>query len=201
MKQSGCKKILSRIYGSGRGKVFTPKDFHDLATGETVRQTLGRLTETGTIRRLMRGVYDYPVFSNLFQAPANPDPNSIAHAIARAFGWTIFPAGETALNVLGLSTQIQARYQYFSDGPSKKYDWSGGNLEFIHRPNKEITILSPKTAMLVQALKALGKERVNESVLLILRSKLNARELRRAESEARYVTTWVYEFIKRLSAE
>lgn len=199
MNKKSSQTILSRIYGRGRGAVFTPKDFHDLATAETVRQTLSRLAETGKIRRLLRGVYDYPVFSSLFQAPASPDPDAIAQAVARTHGWTILPSGETALNLLGLSTQVPARYQYFSDGPARKYSWDGGSLELIHRANREITVLSPVTALVVQALKSLGRSRIDETVISILRTRLTAAERGRAERESRYVTSWVYELIKKLA--
>lgn len=199
MNKKSSQTILSRIYGRGRGAVFTPKDFRDLATAETVRQTLSRLAETGKIRRLLRGVYDYPVFSSLFQAPASPDPDAIAQAIARTHGWTILPSGETALNLLGLSTQVPARYQYFSDGPAKKYSWDHGSLELIHRANRETTVLSPVTALVVQALKSLGRSRIDETVISILRTRLTAAERRRAEREGRYVTSWVYELIKKLA--
>ena len=199
MKDNSIRKILARIYGTGRGAVFTPKDFLDISTSETVRQSLRRLAAAGTIRRLLRGIYDYPAFSTLFDAPASPDPDAIARAIARTHGWTILPASETALNALGLSTQIPAHWRYFSDGPSKKYEWAGGKLVFTHRPNKETTVLSPRTALLVQALKALGKTRVDDAVMETLRAKLGPKERTRAEREARYVTAWVYEIIKRLS--
>ena len=118
-------KVSARICGTGRGKVFTPKDFLDLSSHESVRQILSRLAKKGEIRRLMRGVYDYPEFSKMLAAPASPDPDAIARAIARAHGWTIVPAGETALNMRGLSTQVPAHWQYFSDGPTKQYAWTG----------------------------------------------------------------------------
>ncbi len=201
MKTNISQKILSRIQGTGRGFVFTPKDFLDLATHETARQTLARFTKTGTIRRLMRGVYDFPAFSAMLNAPASPDPDAIARAIARAHGWTILPASETALNLLGLSTQVPANWRYFSDGPSKKYHWQGGKTVFVRRANKETTMLSAKTALLVQALKALGEDRIDAGVMKTLRSKLDGRDRIRALREARYVTSWVYEVIKKLSAK
>jgi len=201
MNQDKAGKILARIYGNGRGRVFTPKDFLDLASHENARQALGRLADEGTIRRLMRGVYDYPAFSALLNAPASPDPDAIARAIARAHGWTILPAGETALNLLGLSTQVPAQWQYFSDGPSKTYEWRGGSLVFKHRANKETTVLSPKTALLVQALKTLGQDRIDDSVVATLRAKFDKRERVRAIREARYATSWVYEIVKRLVAD
>ncbi len=199
--QASARQVLARIYGTGRGAAFTPKDFLDLASHETVRQALARLAEEGKIRRVARGVYDYPRFSTLLQVLAGPDPDAIARAMARTHGWTILPTGDTALNLLGVSTQVPAQWQYFSDGPSKTYEWSGGTLAFKHRPNKETTVLSPKTALIVQALKALGKRRVDDSTLATLRAKLDAKELARAVREARYATSWVYEIIKRLAAE
>ena len=89
----------------------------------------------------------------------------IARAVARSHGWTIVPTGEAALNRLGLSTQVPARWQYLSDGPTKTYSWSGGTIVFKHRTNKETTKLSSKTAMVVQALKALGKEHIDKGVI------------------------------------
>ena len=194
-------KAVARIYGMGRGKVFTPKDFLDLASHESVRQILSRLAKKGEIRRLMRGVYDYPEFSKMLAAPASPDPDAIAHAIARAHGWTIVPAGETALNMLGLSTQVPAHWQYFSDGPTKQYAWDGGSLLLKHRTNKETTGLSPKTALVVQALKTLGQAHVDDTVVAALSKVMDSRERARALKEARYATSWVYEIIKRLAAE
>jgi len=199
ISQTITSKILARIYGKGRGKVFTPKDFLDLAGHRTTRSILDRLTRQGTIRRVLPGVYDYPEYSNLLQALSSPDPDAIARAKARAQGWTILPSGETAMNLLGLSTQVPAKWEYFSDGPTRQYTWSGGTLAFKHRANKETSILSPKTALLVQALKTLGEKNVNQSIMVTLRTKFDAKELNRAIREAKYATSWVYDIIKRLA--
>jgi hypothetical protein len=195
------KRILQRIYGHGRGWVFIPKDFLDIASSDAVRQTISRLKKQGIIRRLMQGVYDYPSFSNLINAPSSPDPNAIARAIARANGWTILPTGDTALNLLGLSTQVPAQYQYFSDGPSKRYAWQGSTLVFKHRTNKESTSLSPRTALLVQALKRLGESGTDTAVMAALRKNFSTQELNLALKEARYATSWVYNAIKQLAAD
>ena len=89
MDQAIMDKTHFRIYGLGRGSVVTPKDFLDLASHETVRQILSRLANEAKIRRHLRELYEYPTFSTMLNAPANPDPDAIAQAIARARGWTI----------------------------------------------------------------------------------------------------------------
>ncbi|HTS05981.1 MAG TPA: DUF6088 family protein [Candidatus Eisenbacteria bacterium] len=84
MAQDPAGQILARIHGNGRGKVFTPTDFLHLASHETARKALGRLTQEGTIRRLMRGVYDCPAFSTFLNVPASPDPDDPPCAFGRA---------------------------------------------------------------------------------------------------------------------
>jgi len=201
MQKTTAQQIKARIHGRGRGAIFGPKDFLDLASHETARQTLLRLMEEGMIRRLKRGIYEYPQMSALFKAPAKPDPNEVAKTIARTHGWTILPSGDTALNMLGLSTQVPAQWQYFSDGPSKTYEWEGGTLRFKHRAIKETSNLSPSTALLVQALKALGKKRVDRSITEKIMAKMSEKDLARATHEAQYATSWVYEIIKAMAAE
>mgnify|MGYP007124327236 CR=1 FL=1 len=58
--QSIDSKILSRIYGRGKGCVITPGDFLDLGSRQAVDLALHRLAKKGTLRRLARGLYDYP---------------------------------------------------------------------------------------------------------------------------------------------
>ena len=199
--QTNESKILARIVRSGKGNAFTPKDFLDIANYEAAKKSLLRLNNAGRIRRTLRGVYDYPRFSAVRKGPASPDPDAIARAIARAHGWTLTPTGETALNLLGLSTQVPAKWQFLTDGPPKKYTWDGGSLQLIHRAGKDAAGLSPTTALVVQALKTLGKAQVNEDVMRILRNRLHPRDRTRALREARYTTAWVYEAIKQLAGD
>jgi hypothetical protein len=196
-----AKRILQRIYGHGRGWVFTPKDFMDIAGNAAIRQSLSRLNRQGTIRRLMQGIYDYPSFSKLLNSPSSPDPDAIAQTIARVNGWTILPIGDTVLNLLGLSTQVPAQYQYVSDGPSKRYTWKGSALIFKHRTNKETAILSYRTALLVQALKSLGQNNIDAAVLSVFREKFTIYDINLALREARYTRSWVYDIIKQLAME
>jgi hypothetical protein len=200
MSQLVSDKIIAKIYSNGRGHVFTAKDFSHIANAASVRTTLTRLTQKGTIRRLMRGIYEYPEYNQFINDFVNPSVNKVATAIARAHGWTIQPEGNAALNLLGLSTQVPAKWEYLSDGPSKCFSWAGGNVSFKHRTNKEITPLSSSTALLVQALKALGKDNVTDEMVERIGARLRKTDIQLALRESRYATSWVYEMIKRLSA-
>lgn len=53
-------RIMKRARSAGRGGVFTPSDFLDVAGRAAVDQALSRLVKSGALRRLTRGLYDYP---------------------------------------------------------------------------------------------------------------------------------------------
>jgi hypothetical protein len=192
-------KIISRIYGHGRGWVFTPKDFIDCGGRSAIDTALNRLVKKGIVRKCLRGIYDYPRYSNLFNAPASPEPDQIARTIARVHSWTIIPSGETALNLLGLSTQVPGKYIYFSDGTSRMYSWDGGVISFKKRAIKETAALSSCTALVVQALKAMGEKNVTLEVISKLKETLSDQDKKVALREAKYVTGWVYEMIKKIA--
>ena len=103
MTQAIKNKALNRIYGHGRGWAFSSKDFHDLGR---VDMALTRHMEAGTIRRVIRGIYDYPRFSELLNQQLAPDIHQVAQALARKFGWRIQPDGTAAMNLIGISTQV-----------------------------------------------------------------------------------------------
>jgi len=84
--QSVENRLLARIYGSGRGWSFSPKDFLDLGTRRSVDAALGRLTDKSTIRQVIRGIYDYPLYSELLQQEMGPDIHQVAKVLAREFG-------------------------------------------------------------------------------------------------------------------
>ena len=155
MNNGYIKEMRERIISSEDGTIFIAPDFADIADSATIRQGLKRLCQSGIIRRIIRGVYEKPKYSRLLEEYVATDPNAVAKALARNYHWTIVPCGNTALNLLGLSTQVTATWSFISDGPYKTYEWNSTKLEFKHRTNKEITNLSYTTSLIISALKTL----------------------------------------------
>ena len=149
----------------------------------------------------MRGVYYNPRYSQLIQEYEKPAIDEVAKAIARNFKWTIAPSGNTALNQLGLSTQVPAKWIYFSDGPYKTYQIGSQELEFKHRTNKEISGMSEKTILIIQALKELGEAQVTESVIQKLKRQLTDEEKITLLNEAKQTTVWIFNIIKKITQE
>jgi len=194
-------RIKERINAAPFGSIFTGADFSDIADNNTVRQCLSRLVNEGMIRRVLNGVYEKPKYSKLLNEFVAPDPDAVAKALARTFHWTIAPSGNTALNLLGLSTQVSAVWSYISDGPYKMYEWNNTRLEFKHRTNKEISGLSYTTILVIQALKTLGKDNVTDDVITILKKRLTPKEKKAALKESTESTNWVYQTIRKICEE
>ena len=194
-------EIKKRIELAESGTVFLTSDFTAIATTTTVRKCLARQVEEKNIRRIMDGVYEKPVYSKLLKEYIPANPELVAYAIARSFHWTIAPCGDVALNKLGLSTQVPVVWSYISDGPYRKFSWDNIALSFKHRANREISFMSETTTLVVEALKTLGKERIDESIILSLKSRLPEAEKKKMLEEATGVSEWIYAVIRKVCAE
>tara|TARA_B100000809_G_C15090992_1_gene513192 strand:+ start:272 stop:889 length:618 start_codon:yes stop_codon:yes gene_type:complete len=201
MPQSVEDKVVARIYGNGRGWSFSPKDFLDLGTRKSVDMSLIRLTNKTTIRRVIRGVYDYPRYSELLQQKMGPDTHQVATALARKFGWRIQPSGAAASNLIGLSTQVPSQYIYKSDGPDRSYQIENTSLQFRHGALKETGFKNDESGLIVQALKAMSEEHVNDETIQIVRNWLPAEKRSRVLKDTERVTGWVYATIKKICQE
>lgn len=198
MDNGYMQEIRARILAAEDGAVFVAPDFADIADTATIRQGLKRLYQSGIIRRIIRGVYEKPKYSKLLDEYVAADPDAVAKALARCYHWTIAPCGNTALNLLSLSTQVTAVWSYISDGPYKTYEWNSTKLEFKHRTNKEITGLSYMTSLVIQALKTLGRTNVTPEIIQTLSEKLSEDEKQACLKEATESTDWVYDTIRKM---
>ena len=189
-------QIRGNIAKAENGSVFVSTDFTDITDKKTVNMGLIRLADEGLIKKILFGVYYKPEFSELLGETVAPSPNNVAHALARNFGWTIVPCGDTALNLLGLSTQVPSQWVYVSDGAYKEYTFDNTTIKFKRTTNKEISKVSYKTALTIQALKALGKENITEQVISRLKKKLTDEEKEKMLAESKSATSWVLELIK-----
>ena len=191
--------IQSVIANLPEGTAFIISDFTDKTSNDNVRQIFSRLESEGKIRRILPGIYDKPAYSEILKENAAPNPNNVAEAIARKNNWAITPSGTAALNLLGLSTQVPAKWEYISSGPSNEYHIENTKINFIHRADKEVSRMSRKTSLVIQAIKSLGKDQISNEIIKKIASKTTVEERIALLSEARQTTSWIYEVIKKIS--
>ena len=200
MERGQMDKIRSKILSSEGGTIFVPSDFSDLADTGSVKLSLMRLTDTGVIKRVLRGVYELPIYNQFLQETVAPAPHKVAEALARNYGWTTVPSGDTALNLLGLSTQVPAEWEYVSDGPYREYSFGKTSLRFKHTANKDISKLPYQAALLAQAAKALGREGLDERARQHIARRFTPQEQSEILQSGKYMTGWVYEALKDIFA-
>ena len=193
------QEILNKIENFGPNKIFIANDFFDIAGYETVRSTLNRLVGDKEIMRIMKGVYYKPEYIKLIGEYAAPSVNEVANAIARKYNWTIAPAGNTALNLLGLSTQVPAKWTYISDGRYASFSFGNVTIEFKRRNNGDISKMSTLTAMVIQSIKEIGKDNISQKQIDYLRGKLSEKEKSELLTDSKTTSAWVYEVIKKIS--
>ncbi|MBO7449566.1 MAG: hypothetical protein J6U54_04285 [Clostridiales bacterium] len=190
--------IRERIEELEPGTIFLTGDFSDAASNPTLRKTLGRLCQEGIIRRVLDGVYEKPRYSNLLMEYVPTDPEAVAYAIARYYHWNIAPCGDVALNRLKLSTQVPVVWSYISDGPYRDYVLGNIPISFKHRTNRDVSGMSSITLALIEALKTLGKEYVDDNTIDILRKELSPQDKEVVLREASNSAEWIYKTIQKV---
>ena len=191
--------ILNRINGSMKGKCFSRSDFADLGSRLSISQTLSRLECEGIIISPLRGYYCKPKISKFLGEVLPPDYNELANAIARNYGWAILPCGDILLNNLGLTTQVPVTWMYVSTGPYREYVSNGTVITFKHTANREMFNMSRTSALIVQALKTLGKANITSQTIEKLQTRLTKRESQRLAEETIRTTSWIFEIIKKIA--
>lgn len=191
-------QIKNRINDFDSRKVFINNDFLDIAGNETVRRTLNQLVSENKIKRVINGFYYNPIYSELIGEYEAVSIHELALAIARKYNWNIAPYNSTALNLLGLSTQVPTHYKYISSGRYKEYKIGDTILEFKKVNPGEIANMSLKTATVIQAIKSLGKEDITREVIQKIRENLTEKERIDLMNESKSVPAWVYEVIREI---
>lgn len=196
MALSTENKIYAAINRKGRGCVITNSDFYHIISRGTINRCMSNLRERGIIRQLLVGIYDYPVYSEFLHEYLAPDIDLVAQAIARKNQWHIQITGATALNYLGLSTQVPGRYVYLSDAQSREYQVMNRTLEFKRAPLKQTKFQSRQTEIITQALIALGETHIDEHVIAKISAFISSKEKRRILKDSRYAPAWIGELLR-----
>jgi hypothetical protein len=192
-------RITRLIRAKGPGSVFTPTDFLDLGSRAAIDQTLSRLVKSGRLRRLARGLYDYPRIHSKLGALA-PSPDAVADAFARETGSRLQVAGAQAANALGLSTQVPARSVYLTDGPSRRVALGKRIVDVRHASPKHLVAPGSMAGTVIQALRHLGAEAA-PAVIDAAGPRLTSADKRTLAKSAKQAPAWMRPALNRISGQ
>ena len=194
-------QIEERIMNYPFGTAFSASDFLDIADSNSVSQALFRLEKDNSIRRVINGIYDKPAYSQLIKEYGTPNIEKVAEALARRFNWNIAPSGNTALNILHVSTQVPDTWEYVSDGPYREYMIGKVLLKFKHVMPREINGYSSVTTMVIQGIRAIGKGNMTKEQLDRFSSVISTEDKVTLLKEGQSATAWIYRIIKNICEE
>lgn len=176
--------ILSFLKGRPRGEPVGTRQMLHLGKRPAVDQALARLVRRGRLVRVMRGFYALPIPSRF--GPLPPEPAKAIEVIARLKGEHISPAGASAANALGLSTQVPLRRTYITSGRSRRLTLSGETIELRHgAPLAEL----PEHERLLRAIEWLGPNNVEEAKSVL--AKLPSAARRKLARSANVMPSWM----------
>jgi hypothetical protein len=196
--QSIDSKIRKRIYGSGRGWVFTPKHFQGIGGSAAIDSALRRLVFEGTIRRLSRGLYDYPIQDSQLGIIA-PSADAIARALVTRDAIRLQPSGAYAANILGLSEQVPSRIVFLTDGPARKVKLGKREIHLQHTTPRNMATAGRKSGTLIQALRYLGQNQVNDQVIAALKRYIEDSERTAIRKDLRHAPAWIADLLRPLT--
>ena len=180
-----CARIMKSVRARGRGAAFTARDFAAFGQPDAIRQALSRLVKRGILRRVARGIYDWPRTIASLGITIAPDVEAVVDAVARHDGARIVPDGAQAANQLGLSTQVPARDAYLSTGRAHRITLGQSVIDLRHAPPRLLAGVNAGggAALALSALAHIGPRDVDGDDIARLRQVLAPRDkaaLRRA---------------------
>lgn len=132
-----------------------------LGTRAAVDQALSRLQRSGRIRRLTRGVYEFPKIHPRIGV-LSPSPEGVAKAMAERTGSRITISGAKAANLLGLSTQVPMQNVFWMEGPSRTIRIGNQTVSLKHVAPSKMIGAGTEAGIVIQAVRSLGEKRVHE---------------------------------------
>ena len=191
-------KILKRIQSHGKGWVFTPAHFDDIAGSSTITTVLKRYTDNGTIRNLARGLYHYPKIDPQL-GPLLPSTDEIAKALAGRDEIRLQPSGAFAANQLGLSTQVPMNVVYLTDGRSKTVQVGERQIQLRQTTPKNMATAGKISGMVIQALKHIGKDQVDNDLIAKLKERLDDKARKQLLKDIRSAPAWIADIFRKLA--
>jgi hypothetical protein len=193
-------RIVATIRGCGRGSVFVPADFLDIGSREAVDVALHRLARLGTIRRLARGIYDFPKEHPVL-GTLSPSAEIVAQALAGRDRTRLQPAGAYAANALGLSEQVPAKAVFLTDGPTRTVKIGPMTIQLRRTTPRNMAAAGRLSGLLIQALRELGREHVTPERREHLKRTLPADERRGLLQDLRLAPAWMHPIFRELAEE
>lgn len=184
------KPLLDKIIQKGKGSLVFTSDFHDIGANAAIRKGLSRLTTEKLLVRLGPGIYLFPEYDPELGV-LYPSTEEIAEAIARHEKAQMIPTGSLALYKLGLSAQIPMKAVYLTNGMRRTIKLGKRTITFKITTPRKLATKGKISALVIQALQELGKDRVDKEVINQIKKVLVKEDPQLLRHDAKLAPAWI----------
>jgi len=199
MSSTITNAVRKRIFARHRGWVFTARAFANVGSRAAVDQALSRLHRRGEIRRLARGLYEFPRIHPRIGV-LSPSPDAVAKAVAEKTHSRLLVSEAAAANMLGISTQVPAQNVFLTDGPSRTVRIGRQEIVLKHAAPSKMVGAGSEAGVVIQAVRSFGPLGTGEIPVKSISEKLPPpvkADLRRLASAA---PAWSQPILKKIAA-
>ncbi len=195
---SVLKEIESILQTKKHGEILFIADFLEISDYDTVRKSLQRLTEQQKIIRLAKGIYYYPKNDRLLGV-IYPSAEQIGNAIAKRDKARIVPTGMYAMFRLGFTNQVPMNIVYLTDGSARKININKQSITFKKTSPKNLSAKNKISHLIIQSLRAIGKDNISESHISRIRKIINESEkIHEIQEDMSFAPVWIRKIILNL---
>ena len=123
------------------------------------------LAKEGLVRRIGRGLYDYPRRNASLNIVLSPDMDRVAKAVARRRGSNLQASGQSAANALGLSTQVPGKHVYLADAATGQFTVGKQKFTMKRVTPKGVRTHNKVVNPVFQAFYFIGKDGITDDVV------------------------------------
>lgn len=174
-------------------EIFFTEDFKGYGSSEAIKSTMHRFVKRGVLKRLAKGIYVKPGYSELVKSETLPTMEDLAQAIAKRDQARIAPTGAMALYKLGLTTQIPLRPTYLTDGSARKIKIGKSEITFKRVTPKKLVFKGQVSSLVVQALSEIGQSNLEPDQESKIITQLKREKYEDLKHDIRLAPQWIAE--------
>jgi hypothetical protein len=194
------ERIIEKVNQQPEGTMFFPEDFMQYGSPTSIRKALERLTAREVIDRVAQGIYVRPK-QNSYIGKVLPSAEEVAEAIARRDRARTVPTGATALNALGLSTQVPVNIVLLTDGAPRDIKVGKRTIKFKKTTPRNLAAKGAISRLVIQALRTLGKDQITDDVKKQIALLLRREKYEDLMHDIRLAPAWMQPIMKKALKE
>lgn len=176
-------------------EILFTEDFREFGSSEAIKSAMHRFVKRGVLKRLAKGIYVKPGYSDLLKMETMPPLEALAQAIAKRDHARIAPTGAMAMYKLGLTTQIPLKVAYLTDGSARKINIGKTEITFKRVTPKKLVFKGELSSLAIQALSEIGRTNLDQDLEKRVITQLKKEKYEDLKHDIRLAPQWIAEIM------